>query len=155
NRDGKKGKKQILIGLLCDGEGRPLSIEVFAGNTNDGKTFFNQVKKVAQRFGGGEVSLVGDRGMIRNPQIEDLQKEGFHYITANTKPQIESLLQSGTLQMSLFDQELCEVQEQEIRYILRRNPQRAAQQAKNREEKLQKIKHLLEEKNHYLLTHKR
>ncbi|MBI4745982.1 MAG: hypothetical protein HY786_05440, partial [Deltaproteobacteria bacterium] len=38
NRDGKKGKRQIVIGLLCDGEGVPLSIEVFPGNTQDVKT---------------------------------------------------------------------------------------------------------------------
>jgi hypothetical protein len=65
NRDGKKGKRQIVVGLLCDGAGRPLSIEVFAGNTRDAATLAPQIRKAADRFGGGEVTFVGDRGMPR------------------------------------------------------------------------------------------
>ena len=97
NRDGKKGKKQIVIGMLCDEYGEPVSTEVFAGNTQDPKTFESQVKKVAERFGCKEVTIVGDRGMIKTVQIERLP-EGFHYITAITKPQIESLINKGILQ---------------------------------------------------------
>lgn len=80
NRDRKKGKRQIVIGLLCDGEGRPLSIEVFMGNTADVKTFASQVKKAAARFGAERVTFVGDRGMIKGPQITQLGAAGFHYI---------------------------------------------------------------------------
>ena len=65
NRDGKRGKMQIVIGLLCDGAGVALAIEVFAGNTLDPKTMPAQIKKVATQFGGGEVTFVGDRGMIK------------------------------------------------------------------------------------------
>jgi len=94
---GKKGKRQIVIGLLCDESGRPLSIEVFAGNTQDPKTVASQIKKVAERFGGNDVTLVGDRGMIKNAQIEELGEHGFHYITAITKPQIEKLLKEDVI----------------------------------------------------------
>ena len=85
-----------------------MSVEVFAGNTADTSTFASQVRKVGQRFGGGTVTLVGDRGMIKGPQIDLLEAtEGeFHYITAITKPQIESLLSGGQLQMQLFDEQL-------------------------------------------------
>ena len=65
NRDGKPGKKQIVIGLLCDSQGRALSIEVFVGNTGDPKTVGSQIAKVVQRFGGKGVTFVGDRGMIK------------------------------------------------------------------------------------------
>lgn len=61
NRDGKKGKRQIVIGLLCDEEGRGLSIEVFRGDTQDTRTLFQQVKKIAERFGGTDVTFVGDK----------------------------------------------------------------------------------------------
>jgi hypothetical protein len=124
-RDGKKGKRQIVIGLLCNEIGVPLSIEVFTGNTNDSSTFTSQIRKVTERFGAEEVTFVGDRGMIKSKQVEDLQTEGFHYITAITKPQIETLLNNGVIQMDLFDQGLAEVKGDGIRYVLRRNPQRA------------------------------
>ena len=79
---------------------------------------------MASAFGGGEVTFVGDRGMIKGPQIQELDKHGFHYITAITKPQIRVLLQADVLQMSLFDQYLAEVFDAKVRYVLRRNPRR-------------------------------
>ena len=153
NRDGKKGKRQIVIGLLCNEAGVPLSIEVFTGNTNDSSTFGSQIKKVAERFGSGEVTFVGDRGMIKSKQIEDLQTEGFHYITAITKPQIETLINNGVIQMDLFDQGLAEVKSDSIRYILRRNPQRAQEIRKSREDKLESLARDVEKHNKYLAEH--
>ncbi len=75
NRDGKKGKKQIVMGLLCDYQGDPVSVEVFEGNTQDPQTLASQVKKVAQTFGCQTVTFVGDRGMIKSTQIADLPKD--------------------------------------------------------------------------------
>src|SRR5215510_5536624 len=102
NRDGKKGKRQIVIGLLCDEDGHPVSIEVVPDNTHDPHTVAAQLEKVKTRFGVTDITFVGDRGMLKGQQIEDLTQQGFHYITAITKPQIEKLLRTGTLQMGLF-----------------------------------------------------
>jgi Transposase len=153
NRDGKKGKRQIVIGLLCNEIGVPLSIEVFTGNTNDSSTFTSQIRKVTERFGAEEVTFVGDRGMIKSKQVEDLQTEGFHYITAITKPQIETLLNNGVIQMDLFDQGLAEVKGDGIRYVLRRNPQRAEEIRKSREDKLYSLHRDIEKQNKYLTEH--
>jgi hypothetical protein len=149
NRDGKPGKKQIVIGLLCDGQGRPLSIEVFVGNTADPKTFGSQIRKAVERFGGQGVTFVGDRGMIKGPQIKELGQENFHYITAISKPQIESLLKQKVLAMELFDQALSEVASlpEKVRYILRRNPQRASEMEAGRHSKRTALEKLLLEKN--------
>lgn len=156
NRDGKRGKRQLVIGLLCTGGGRPLSIEVFAGNTQDPKTFTPQVKKVVKRFGGREITFVGDRGMIKTPQIEALGEQQFHYITAITKPQIEALLKSDVLQLDLFDETLAEITTAEgLRYILRRNPHRAEEIAASREDKYQTLSKAAVESNHYLSAHPR
>lgn len=109
NRDGKKGKRQIVLGLLCDEDGQPVSSEVFPGNTAAPHTFASQREKVKGRFGVKDLTFVGDRGMIKGQQIEELAQHGCQYITALTKPQIEKLLRSETLQMDLFDQEVAEV----------------------------------------------
>ena len=154
NRDGKRGKKQIVIGMLCDESGEPVSTEVFRGNTQDTKTFESQVKKVAERYGCTEVTMVGDRGMIKTMQIERLP-EGFHYITAITKPQIEALIKKGILQLGLFEEKLCEIKDEGIRYILRRNPTRAEEMAKTRISKLQSMEKYIERKNGYLREHPR
>jgi transposase len=159
NRDKKSGKQQIVIGLLCDAAGTPLSIELFPGNTQDTKTFGQQVAKVAKRFGGGAVTFVGDRGMIKGPQIEQLQAyrdHEFHYITAITKPQIEKLLREDTIQIGLFDQELAEVQLQDsFRFIVRRNPIRAEEIKQSRVRKYQALLTFVAEQNRYLQEHAR
>jgi hypothetical protein len=156
NRDGKKGKLQIVIGLLCDEEGQPVAIEVFPGNTQDPHTVAAQVAKLKGRFGVQEITFVGDRGMIKSQQIEDLAKQGFHYITAITKPQIEKLLRTGTFQMELFEQELAEVLADEgVRYVLRRNPMRAQEMRDTRHAKLATLQAQVAKQNQYLTDHPR
>src|SRR5215471_451864 len=156
NRDGKKGKRQIVIGLLCDEDGHPVSIEVFPGNTQDPQTFAAQINKVKARFGVHEITFVGDRGMIKGQQIEDLVQHGCHYITAITKPQIEKLLRIGTFQMDLFDQELAEVLTAEgLRYVLRRNPVRAQEVRDTRHAKLATLQAHVAKQNQYLTDHPR
>ena len=126
NRDGKRGKLQIVIGLLCDQQGEPLAVEVFEGNTLDPKTVASQIKKAAGAFGCQAVTFVGDRGMLKSAQLEGLEEAGFDYITAITKPQIRTLLSRGVLQLDMFDERLLDVAEEGgARYVLRRNPARA------------------------------
>ena len=150
---------QVVYGLLCDAAGVPVSISAFDGNTTDTKTFGQQIHKVAQRFGGAAVTLVGDRGMIKGPQIEQLQAEKdhpFHYITAITKPQIETLLKQGLIQMELFDEQVAEVTtDDDVRYVLRRNPTRAAEMAETRQSKYAALEQLVKQQNAYLAEHPR
>jgi transposase len=154
NRDKKKGKLQIVIGLLCDKNGIPVSIEVFEGNTQDPKTVLSQIKKVRERFGCKKVTFIGDRGMLKSASLENLKEAGFAYITAITRPQIKTLIQSGVLEYGLFDEDLCEVECDGIRYIFRRNPVRADEIQATRESKLKRVKELLERKNLYLSEHR-
>ena len=155
NRDGKRGKKQLVIGLLCDAGGDPVSVEVFAGNTSDVLTVESQVRKLAERFGVKAVTLVGDRGMLKSAQLEELSSVGFHYLTAITKPQIAAMLKSGALQLSMFDEKLCEVSVDGVRYLLRRNPARAAELAESREDKFRCLQARAIKRNVYLAEHGR
>lgn len=155
NRDGKKGKQQIVVGLLTDGEGSPVAVRVFAGNTQDPKTVATQVRTLANRFGVQEVTLVGDRGMLKRPQLDRLP-EGFHYITAITKPQMRTLLSSNVLQMDLFDDMVGEVvTEDGPRYVIRRNPKRAFELAQSRTDKEATLNALTAKENQYLVDHPR
>jgi len=152
NRDGKKGKKQIVIGMLCNNKGVAISTEVFKGNTNDTATFLSQIEKAKARFKCNEVTFVGDRGMIKSGQIEDLSKHGFYYITAITKKQIETL-KKNNIQLEFFDNKICEIEEGSIRYILKKNPTRAKEIEETRESKKSSILKLIQEQNAYLLEH--
>jgi len=155
NRDGKKGKKQIVVGLLTDDTGWPIAVEVFRGNTQDPQTVKSQIDKLKPRFGVDQVTLVGDRGMLKSGQLQELAAVGFHYITAITKPQIEALIQQGVFQWAWLDDTRREVVHEEVRYILHRNPVRAAELAASRASKRQRLQALIAGRNSYLATHPR
>ena len=105
SRDGKRGKLQIEFGLLCDREGRPVAVEVFEGNTADPRTLGPQVDKLRRRFGLSKVVLVGDRGMLTEARIrEEVAPAGLDWISALRSSAIRQLVESGAVQMSLFDQ---------------------------------------------------
>ena len=154
NRDNKKGKKQIVIGLLTGPDGLPVAVRVFSGNTVDTKTVSEQVRILSENFGVRKVTLVGDRGMLKGPQIEALPDD-FRYVTAISKPQIRKKLNEQIFQYELFSQKISEVEEDGVRYILRRNPIRKGEIARNRESKFESIKKYAQKRSKYLKSHPR
>jgi hypothetical protein len=140
-RDGKRGKLQIVIGLLCTAEGCPVAIEVFEDNVGDPSTVPNQVDKLKQRFRLERVVLIGDRGMITEARIEQTVKPaGLNFITALRAPAIRSLAEAGTIQLSLFDQrDLAEITSPDYpgeRLVACRNPLLADERARKRRDLL-------------------
>jgi transposase len=147
NRDGKRGKLQIVIGLLADSEGEPLAVRVFAGNTADPVTVADQIKLVKEQFGVGELVFVGDRGMVKSKGKQILKDADLRYITALTDPQIRRLLAQGTLQLGLFHEKVCEVEADGVRYLLRKNESEAAREKHRLEDKLAKLAGRIERRN--------
>jgi len=126
NRDKKMGKKQINIGLITNGHGFPLKIEVFKGNVNDHKTVLGQVAHLKDKLNAKNIIFVGDRGMKVKYNLDGLkeaEKEGVDYITGLTHMEIDELVRSNVIQLSLFGKELAEIEHGGIRYILSVNPE--------------------------------
>ena len=149
SRDGKRGKLQIEFGLLCDAEGRPVAVEVFDGNTADPATVGAQIDKLRRRFGFSRVVLVGDRGMLTEARIrEDVSPSGLDWISALRGPAVRSLVESGAVQMSLFDEtDLVEIRSDAYpgeRLMVCRNPLLAEERARKREELLRATEALLD-----------
>jgi transposase len=140
SRDERRANPQIVFGLLSNGDGCPVAVEVFEGNTGDPKTVAAQVKKLRERFHLERIILVGDRGMLTQKRIEeDLRgHEGLEWVSALRAPQIQKLAVAGTIQMSLFDeQDLAEVTHPDYpgeRLIVCRNPLLATERARKRKE---------------------
>ena len=149
SRDGKRGKLQIEFGLLCDAEGGPVAVEVFQGNAADPMTVGAQIKKLKDRFGLKRVVLVGDRGMLTEARIrEEVSPAGLDWIGALRSSAIRSLVESGAVQMSLFDEtDLIEVRSDAYpgeRLMVCRNPQLAKERSRKREDLLQATEKLLD-----------
>jgi len=125
NRDGKKGKMQIVVGLITTKDGFPLSIEVFEGNENDHTTVISRLQKIKNEYGAKEVVFVGDRGMRIRYNIEQLneeEKQGIGYITALSIEEIRCLIKEDVIQLNLFSKDLVEIENQGERYVLCTNP---------------------------------
>ena len=157
SRDGKNGKKQIVIGLLTNSQGRPLAVKVFRGNTKDESTVIEQMARIKQELGVEEFIFVGDRGMVTSwirDQIESDAQRLIDYVTALTRKEIMDFIKADDhpLQLGLFDQEnLVEVRDGDRRYVVCRNPEKAGEDRRTRErllalteEKLQSIQRNVE-----------
>jgi hypothetical protein len=141
SRDGKKGTLQITYGLLCAPDGCPIAIEVFDGDTADPMTLSTQIEKLKQRFQLDRVVMVGDRGMITQARItNEIKSVGLDWITALRAPAIKGLLESGELQLSLFDQrDMASITTPAFpneRLVVCRNPDLATERSRKREELL-------------------
>jgi hypothetical protein len=138
SRDRRPDRLQIVYGLLCDREGRPIAIEVFEGDTGDPSTVPAQVERLKRRFGLQHLVLVGDRGMITAARIrEDLKPAGLDWITTLRAPQVQALAEAGPLQLSLFDErDLAEITAPDYpgeRLIVCRNPDLARERVRKRD----------------------
>ena len=138
NRDGKKGHEQVVVGLICNAQGCPVGVEVYAGNTKDETTVIDKVQEIKRDYGIENVIFVGDRGMITQSTIEALKDEAdLQTIGALTHPEMRSLLQVKVIELDLFDDrkihEVTDPSEPSRRYCLCRNPITAQRESETRQ----------------------
>lgn len=141
NRDGKHGMLQVNYGLLTDARGCPVAVSVHEGNTSDSTTFMPEVQRLRADFGIERMVMVGDRGMISQKAIDEMQDtDGVGWITALKSASIRALIERGQLQLGLFDERnLLELSSPDYpgeRLVACRNPQLAKLRAHKREELL-------------------
>lgn len=150
NRDKKKRKRIIVVGLLCQDKGDPIAIEAFRGNTQDTQTFENQLIKLKNRFGCESITMICDRGLIREKQKKLIDKYGFHYITALPMPQILMLLNANLVKVEDFTDELKSFIYNDRRYIYRCNPERALETRRQRQERFDTAQRKVNQENQRL-----
>jgi len=140
SRDKRRGSLQIVYGLLCDRDGRPLAIEVYQGNTLDSQTVQTQIAKLKERFALEQAIFVADRGMVTHANLAALGAEGIDWITALKAPQVQKLAAAGALPLSLFEQQnLAQITADDYpgeRLVICRNPLVAEERRRKREELL-------------------
>ena len=141
SRDRRRGSLQIVYGLLCDREGRPVAVEVFEGSLHDDKTVPSQLEKLRARFGLSKLVLCLDRGMVTEANLEALRADGIAWITALKAPQVQKLARTRVLQPSLFDElNLAEIESPDYpgeRLIVCRNPLVADDRRRRRQQLLE------------------
>jgi transposase len=152
NRDKKRGKEQINIGLLCSKEGCPVAVSVIRGGTKDAETVINKINLIKKDFGISDVVFVGDRGMITKARLEDMRPGNEHFvhkISALTHAGIKRLINDNDcVQLSMFDErqpiEITLSDDPGTRYALCLNPIRAAKESKTRRDMIAKLENKLE-----------
>lgn len=107
SRDKKRGKKQLVVGLVTTIGGTPVTVETLLGSTQDKATLISKVAELKQRFEIKEVVYVFDRGMKDDKKLETLRVGDIRYITALTKSEIKKLIEDNkdqNIQLGLFDE---------------------------------------------------
>jgi transposase len=150
NRDGKKGREQVVIGLVCTCEGCPIGIEVYPGNTKDSTTVVDKVNEIKDDYNVEKIIFVGDRGMLTSCNREALKSvNDLQTITALTHPEMLNLLERKVVQIDLFDEnnihEVIDPDAPSRRYMLCRNPLSAQREAATRQRLLDLTREGLEE----------
>ena len=153
NRDKKRGKKQIVIGLLTDDEGEPLAVRVFKGNTTDPTTMQTQIDLAKENFGITDVVFVGDKGMIKSTGKSSLSAVGLQYITSLSKREITTLIKQEYVQFDMFTEEVKEVIVEDKRYILRCNNEIRKKLRHDRDNRIAKIQKTIDERNEFVALH--
>jgi transposase len=147
NRDKKRGKKQIVIGLICTKAGCPVAVEVFSGNTSDSTTVVEKIDEIKKIYGVSDFVFVGDRGMLIQKNI-DARPDTLR-ITGLTHAGIKKLCEHEAIQFSLFDEdmgtEIILPEEPDTRYILRKNPVLKIEEQTTRMRLIEKTEKMLEE----------
>jgi hypothetical protein len=156
NRDGKRYKKQVVVGLLTGADGDPVAVRVYRGNTADPTTVAEPVRFLSEKLGAERVVFVGERGMLKSGPRGLLAEAGFFYLTALTDAQVRVLLRKGVIQMGLFDEVVAEVvKESGERLFLRRNPETLNRERQRRSDQLAKVGAKVEERNAFVAEHPR
>lgn len=148
-KGGKRGYKQIAIGLVADRRGCPVAVEVFNGRTSDQVTVKEQAERLAHDYGVEDIVFAGDRGMLTPKRIDEVNEQGFKTLTALTHPQVSKLLENNVIQPELFDErEIAEVvdpDDSEVRYMLCKNPYTMRKETATRQSLIQAVSGKLEE----------
>ena len=140
NRDRKRGREQVVVGLICNGQGCPVGVEVYAGNTKDETTVLAKIDEITTTYGIETIIVVGDRGMVTQSKVAALKEaENVHLISALTHRELQTLLKDNVIEEELFEAhkitEVLDPAEPRSRYCLCRNPA-TAQQAGHTRQKL-------------------
>lgn len=148
SRDNKRKHEQIVIGLLTDGSGCPVAVEVFSGNTSDQTTVLAQAKKLANDYCVKDVIFIGDRGMLTSKRIEEVNKLGYKTLTALNHAQIKDLQKRGIISPDKFTNdnivEAIDTEDTSVRYFLCKNPVKEQENQATRNALIQKTKEALE-----------
>ena len=80
SKDHRPDLKQMIVGAVLDGDGRPICCELWPGNVTDVTTLLPIVDRLRRRFGIRRICIVADRGMISAETIADLEEQGWPYI---------------------------------------------------------------------------
>jgi len=124
-KGGKRGYKQVAIGLITDGNGCPVAVEIFKGSTSDQTTVLDQINKISEKYGVTNAVFAGDRGMLTQKRVEEIRETEFNILTALTHSEMRNLVDRESIQLDLFDQmnitEVVDSEDPEMRYMLCKN----------------------------------
>ena len=144
SKDRRPDRKQIILGMIMSKDGRPIGHEIFPGATADKKAFMKVIETFGKRFQIKRVILVGDRGMVSEDIIREIEKRGYGYILGAKMRQVKKIKESVMKKRGKFKTVTDNLKVKEVklngeRYIICLNPEEAQRDRTMRENIIEKL----------------
>jgi hypothetical protein len=144
SKDYRPQLHQVVLGIVLDGDDRPIASFLWPGNTADVTTLLPVVERLRSRFGLRQACVVADRGMISGATIAGLEAQGVQYIlgarersTAEVRSTVlddDGVAVPLTIprQKGATDLAIKDVRIADRRYVVSRNEEQARKDAETR-----------------------
>lgn len=157
SKDGKIGTTQVVLGLMIDKDKNPIGYQLYKGNTFEGHTFGDMVKKLKDQYQIDQMILVADRGMLSQANREVVTDNGYEFIMGERLKGLSQSVKGSMLDVSQYELEWISSAEDPVmvRYkvfkyedrtiIATYSQKRADKDKKDREERLAKAEQLIKQ----------
>lgn len=155
SKDGKIGNTQVLFGLLIDKEKNPIGFEVYKGNTFEGHTFEDAIKRIKEKYQIQNIVIVADRGMLSHENLSLIETKQYQFIVGDKIKTLPDTIKNYLLNIKNYTKEwtLPGDESHTVKYasmeyngrliISTYSNKRAKKDEQEREEKLQRARLLL------------
>jgi len=148
SKDHRSDLKQMVVGAVLSGDGRPLSCQMWPGNQADARSLLSVVDSTRKRFDIEQICWVADRGMATKSLMEELEARSLTYIFGARLRRVseikeEVLSHPGPYQKVASNLQVKEVKLGERRYVICHNPEQSLKDAADRESVLSSLRDTL------------
>jgi transposase len=105
SKDGKIGNTQVVMGLLIDGDKRPICYQLYKGDTWEGKTFSDALDKLKKQYQIDKVIVVADRGMMSKSNLNAVVDNGFQFIVGERLRALPESVQNRLIDLKKYELE--------------------------------------------------
>jgi len=134
---------QIIVGLLVDQSGFPLSVNSFEGNKAETKTILPVLEAFKTEHDVEKITVVADAAMLSRTNLESLSTNGYYFIVGSRLTKIPYDIANFQKQGKLIDNQIFVIKKGDFRIVYQYKEKRARLDSKNIDAQVLKAKRMV------------